>query len=77
MYLLKVVELEEIEEYTGVETVVGLYSTQFIKIEKNLITLMRTGAIYEADNPDTVIVPEGGKVYVMDADGNTIDTYWP
>ena len=72
MYLLKVIMHERLEE-----TIVGLYSTQFVRIEKNLITIIRTGTIYETENPDTVEIPKGGKVYVMDADGNTIDTYWP
>ena len=74
MYLIKVVEFKKVEEYEGVEVVVGLYSTRFVRIEKNLITLLRTDAL---EPQDTVLVPKEGKVYIMDAQGNTLDTYYP
>ena len=75
MYLIKVVEYKELED-TAQEAVVGLYSTQFIRIEQNLITLIRMPSVYETEHPDTVLIPENGKVYIMDAEGNTLDTYW-
>ena len=71
MYLLKVV----IEE-SGQDVVMGLYSTQFIHIERNLITLQKTGSPHELEYPDTVIIPEDGQVYIMDAGGNTLDRYY-
>ena len=76
MYLLKVVEYKRMEE-TEQEITVGIYSTQFVRIEKNLITLIRLGTVYDMEHPDTVTVPKEGKVYIMDGEGNTLDIYWP
>ena len=73
MYLIKVVRDGAIE---GEETV-GLYSTQFIQIEANLVTVVRHGSQFELENPTTMVIPDKGKAYIMDAEGNTLDTYYP